>query len=110
MQNLNFFPYYEPLLARREKTTTFRLHRPTFQVGDRCVLTVGWQETDAKQLHEVHVRAIYEKKLKDLSADDFRGESPDCQSVEASQLVLGAIYRQVVSAEDSVWVVKFEHF
>lgn len=110
MKTLNFFPYYEPYLKSRAKTTTFRLPpREALSPGDEVMLTLGWTETEAKRLHRVRISAAYERVAKDLRPEDFQGESPDCQEPEGTRLVLGAIYRRVVAPTDVIWVIKFEH-
>lgn len=109
MQALNFFPYYEPFLVDKSKTTTFRLNRPAVLPGERVRLTVGWEAASALELHPACIERIYSKRVSELAIDDFDGESPDCTTKEAAQLVLSAIYRRVVRPQDEVWVVKFRH-
>src|SRR5690348_14078522 len=104
---LNFFPYYEPYLSSRTKKTTFRLNKPRVAPGDLIELTVGWEELKSEALHEAQVIEVYSKRLEQLADRDFDGESPDCRSREAAQLVLSAIYRRVVSARDEIWIIKF---
>lgn len=110
LKRLNFFPYYEPLLRGREKTTTFRVGGPLpFIVGERVMLTVGWGEQDGLELHPARIINAYRRKISELSRQDFEGESPDCRDPEATRLVLGAIYRTVLRNDDEIWVVKFRH-
>ncbi len=109
MQVLNFFPYYEPFLSDQSKTTTFRLNRPPFQPGEQVRLTIGWEVASARQLHLVQIERLYSKRLFELAADDFDGESPDCRTRDATRLVLSAIYRRTVQPQDEVWIVKFRH-
>lgn len=110
MQTLNFFPYYEPYLRDGRKTTTFRLGQPIhFLVGAEVLLTLGWDDKAVLPLHQVTIEKVYTKQICQLNALDFDGESPDCQSPETSALVLGAIYRKVLSLTDQIWVVKFSH-
>lgn len=110
MNTLNFFPYYESYLRRGIKTTTFRTTEPrAVSAGSEATLTIGWTEDDSKPLHKILITKIYSKKINDLTSEDFCGESPDCQTPETTRLVLGAIYRKVLSPDDLIWVVKFEH-
>jgi hypothetical protein len=109
MKTLNFFPFYERYLEQREKTTTFRLNPTAYVPGERVCLTVGWSEQNAKAVHEAEIVAVYPKNITDLTNDDFEGESPDCKNPEATALVLGCIYRTIVSPERQIWVVKFKH-
>ena len=110
MKTLNFFPFYEPYLLARTKTTTFRLPpRETLSPGDEVMLTVGWTEVEAKRLHKARISTTYERAASDLRSEDFEGESPDCQEPEATRLVLGAIYRRIVAPTDQIWIIKFKH-
>jgi len=77
--------------------------------GDRVVLTVGWDEEHARELHSGSIQGVYRRRIRDLTAYDFKGESPDCQSPEATRLVLGCIYRTVLAPDQEIWVIKFEH-
>ena len=111
MKQLNFFPYYEDLLMRRAKTTTFRVPSESNSVsqGERVRITVGWPGGPYKGLYGATVRTVYEKLIHDLNALDFSGESPDCQTPEATALVLSAIYKKVITVDTKVRVVKLEH-
>jgi hypothetical protein len=52
MKRLNFYPYYEPYLRSREKATTLRLRKPpALEEGDEVILSVGWDENEAIDLH-----------------------------------------------------------
>jgi hypothetical protein len=107
-KTLNFFPYYQKFLESGEKTTTLRLsNKEMLQVGDKVAITVGWEPDDAKLLHEVIITSVQRKSVSDLTLDDLLGESPDCQTPESAQLVLGCVYRRVVSKNDQVWIVRF---
>lgn len=110
MKRLNFYPFYEELLRSRKKTTTFRLGNPTLlKEGDDVILSIGWDETKVEDLHPAVVRAVYRRRICDLNELDFEGESPDCKSPRATRLALSCIYKTVLSENDEVWVVKFEH-
>ena len=109
VKRLNFFPYYEELLLKRVKTTTFRLIRPSLDEGERVMLSIGWEENSAIELHTALIRKIYPRLIGELNELDFDGESPDCKSVEATRLVLGCIYKTKLTLEDQIWVVKFDH-
>ena len=110
MEQLNFFPYYEELLRGRLKTTTFRVgDSSSFSKDEKVIITVGWEEVGAAHLHPARITSVYRRKIAELTEDDFRGESPDCQSREASRLVLSCLYRTVLPPDASVWVVKFNH-
>jgi hypothetical protein len=52
---------------------------------------------------------VYEKPIRDLNGDDFNGESPDCQTREATALVLSAIYRRSIGVSSIIRIIKFEH-
>lgn len=109
MKRLNFFPYYECLLRSRKKTTTFRLTRPSFEKGDKVMLSIGWEKDNASDLHLCIIKDLYVRRIGDLNEYDFEGESPDCRSVEATRLVLSCIYRTILKPTDHIWVVKFDH-
>lgn len=110
MKRLNFYPFYEKYLRSRKKTTTFRLtDHASFKEGDDVMLSIGWEENSAIDLHPGQIRKVYCRRIRDLNELDFEGESPDCKSPEAAKLVLSCIYRTVVSDDDEVWVVKFDH-
>jgi hypothetical protein len=110
VKRLNFYPYYEPYLRARQKTTTLRLHKPMdLQEGEQVILSVGWDEKSVVDLHRAKIRKIYPQRVDELSMDDLEGESPDCTSADAARLVLSSIYRIVVRGDDEIWVVKFDH-
>jgi len=111
MKQLNFSPYYEDLLVRGAKTTTFRIPSGSnsFSEGERVRITVGWPGGPYQELHAATVTSVYEKNIHELNALDFSGESPDCTTPEATALVLSAIYKQVITVNAKVRVVKFEH-
>lgn len=110
MKRLNFYPFYEEYLRSRKKTTTIRLtNYGCFKEGDDVILSTGWEESSAIDLHPGRIREVYRRRIKDLNEFDFEGESPDCKSPEATKLALSCIYRTVVSDDDEVWVVKFDH-
>jgi len=62
-----------------------------------------------QELHGATVTSVYEKSIHELNALDFSGESPDCKTPEATALVLSAIYKQVITVDAKVRVVKFAH-
>jgi len=72
-------------------------------------ITIGWNEASAIPIGLVVIREVYEKHLRDLTENDFEGESPDCKSIESAKLVLSCIYKVSLDDNDKVWVVKFEH-
>ena len=111
MKQLNFSPYYEDLLVRKAKTTTFRIPSlsNSFVQGERVRITVGWPGGPCQELHGATVTSVYEKPIHELDALDFSGESPDCQTPEATALVLSAIYKKVITVNAKVRVVRFEH-
>jgi len=109
MKRLNFFPYYEELLGSRAKTTTLRLHPPGIEPGEEVMLTVGWDEPGAAELHTARVESVFTRRLGDLTDEDLAGESPDCLTSASALYVLSCIYRQILSEERIVWVVKFSH-
>ena len=104
MKRVNFYPFYEDYLRSREKTTTFRLNnRASFKECEEVVISAGWEEDKAIDLHAGIISKVYRRRIKDLNETDFEGESPDCRSVEAAKLVLSCIYRTVLSDSDEVW-------
>jgi hypothetical protein len=111
MKRLNFYPYYRQLLVDRVKTTTLRLKSAqSFESGEDVILSVGWPETGSlEDLHGAKIERVYLKRIRDLGAEDLRGESPDCITQEAVPYVLGAIYRRMVHLDDEVSVIKFCH-
>ncbi len=110
MKRLNFYPYYEPYLGSREKATTLRLRKPpALEEGDEVILSVGWDENEAIDLHGGKISKVYRRRIDQLSQEDLEGESPDCNTRAAARLVLSSIYRTVVNPDDEVWVVKFDH-
>lgn len=110
MKRLNFYPYYKEYLTSQLKTTTFRLHAPVqIQEGDEVMLSVGWNEDEANDIHPARITKVYRKRILDLIESDFDGESPDCKSPEASMLVLSCIYKTVLTQKNYVWIVKFIH-
>jgi hypothetical protein len=110
MATINFYPFYEPYLREGRKKTTFRMGDYShFRVGDQVMITIGWNVGEEVPLFPAVIGKIYRRRIKDLLPDDFCGESPDCTSQEAARLVLGSIYRRVVTPEDFVWVIKFDY-
>src|SRR5947209_4443094 len=110
MKQLNFFPYYVDLLAQGLKTTTLRLSPAApFTAGDAVTITSGWAEAAADVVRSGRIEAVYERRIQELTPEDLRGESPDCLSAAAAQLVLGCIYRTALLPESTVWVVKFAY-
>ena len=110
LKNLNFYPYYEPYLRSRAKTTTFRIaQRAPFQTREKLPITIGWDEANSAPIGFALIREVYEKPLRDLTEEDFAGESPDCRSIESAKLVLSCTYKASIDDNDKIWVVKFEH-
>ena len=109
-KRLNFYPFYEEYLRSQKKTTTFRLaSHPPFKQGDKVMLSIGWEENKAVDLHQALIKEVYRRRIRNLNESDFEGESPDCKSPEATKLVLSCIYKTVLSDMDEVWVLKFDH-
>ena len=110
MKRLNFYPFYEDYLRSREKTTTLRLNnRASLREGEEVIISVGWEEDKAIDLHAGIIRKVYPRRVKDLNETDLEGESPDCRSPETAKLVLSCIYKTVLNGSDEIWVVKFDH-
>lgn len=109
MKQLNFFPYYRELLRSKVKTTTLRLHSPGVNEGEEVMLTVGWEEPSAAELHGARVENVYQRRIGDLTDGDLAGESPDCLNPASALYVMSCIYREVLSEDTNVWVVKFSH-
>lgn len=72
-------------------------------------ITIGWDESSAAPIGFAMIREVYERSLRDLTKNDFEGESPDCKSIESAKLVLSCIYKVSLNDNDKIWVVKFEH-
>lgn len=110
MQRLNFYPIYETYLRAKKKTTTLRLgNYSLLRPGDEVLLSIGWEEDKATPLHPGVIKAVYRRRIDELNNEDFRGESPDCKTVETAKLALGCIYKTTISDSDEVWVIKFDH-
>ena len=109
MKQLNFLPFYRPLLLSEEKTTTFRIPGATnlLMPGEKIQLTVGWPPGPFDTVGVATVAHVYEKAISELTNEDFTGESPDCQTQAATVLVLSAIYRTVLTPETRIRIVKF---
>ena len=74
------------------------------------MLTTGWpDEKRFEELHPATIESVQEKKIAELTENDLVGESLDCLAVIAVPYVLGAIYRKVLTPDDSVVVIKFRH-
>jgi len=107
---LNFFPYYENLIRSKIKTTTFRLcNGSRYKEGDEVMLSIGWDEKKAFNLHKARISMVYSRRIRELNDFDFEGESPDCKSQEAAILVLGCIYKIVLTIDDEICIIKFIH-
>lgn len=110
MKQLNFYPIYETILRERRKTATLRIgNREGLATGEIASLTVGWDHENARILRAVIIEAVYRKKIGELSPEDLKGESPDCATAEAAAMVVGCVYRTVLSSMDEVTVIKFKH-
>lgn len=114
MTSLNFCPYYEQLLRRKEKYTTIRLgdRRSDYRVGDIVTITIGWNEQDESDITwigKAQVIDVMYKPVKDITIDDLEGESPDCSSKQSVPYVLSAIYRRVVTDNDFVTIIRWKY-
>jgi len=114
MTALNFHPYYEQLIKRKEKYTTIRLgdKRSEYRVGDIVTITVGWDEkseNDVTELCKAHITSVLYKTIKNITENDLEGESPDCSSKESVPYVLSAIYRRVVTDNDFVTIIRWKY-
>jgi hypothetical protein len=110
LKRLNFYPYYEEMLRSRIKTTTFRLSKGArFKEDDEVMISLGWDEKKAIDLHKVRIKMVYFRRIRELNDFDFEGESPDCKSQESTRLVLGCIYKTILTLEDEICVIKFKH-
>ena len=108
---LNFFPQYEELLSSKVKSATARLGDASqrFQIGQKVELTVGWDLENAKAIADGVIKDLLVKKLKDVTAHDLEGESPDCSDRNTMKLVLSSIYRTVVTDNDCVSIIKWRY-
>ena len=114
MTNLNFYPYYEQLLRRKEKYTTIRLgdRRSDYHVGDIVTITIGWNEKSESNITPICKAQIIDvmyKPVKNIIVDDLKGESPDCSLKESIPFVLSAIYRRVVTEKDYVTIIRWKY-
>lgn len=111
---LNFFPYYEELLANRNKFTTLRLgdRRNDYRINDLVDITVGWggnnNEKD-KAIAAGKITFVDCKPINKLTERDLEGESPDCRHVESVKYVLGSIYRSTVKDSDLITIIKWRY-
>ena len=114
MTNLNFHPYYEQLLKKKEKYTTIRLgdRRSDYPVGEIVTITVGWNKkkaSDMTPICEARIIDVSYKRVKDISVGDLEGESPDCSLKDSVPYVLSAIYRRVVTKNDYVTIIRWKY-
>lgn len=114
MTSLNFYPYYERLLRRKEKYTTIRLgdRRSEYNVGDLVTITVGWDEknkSDIKSIGRAQITHVVYKPVKDITKRDLKGESPDCSSKKSVPYVLSAIYRRVITDNNFVTIIRWKY-
>jgi len=110
MKQLNFYPIYETILREFRKTVTLRIgNREGLAAGEIVSLTVGWDHEHARTLRTVKIEAVYSKKIGELLPEDLEGESPDCATAEAAAMVVGCVYKTVLSSMDAVTVIKFKH-
>lgn len=114
MTNLNFHPYYEQLLKKKEKHTTIRLgdRRSEYHIGDLVTITVGWDEknkSETKSICKAQIVDVVYKPVKDITTKDLEGESPDCSSKESVPYVLSAIYRRVITNNDFVTIIRWKY-
>src|SRR2546427_539249 len=108
---LNFFPQYEELLSSKMKSATVRLGdaRLRFHIGQRVLITVGWDQKNGKIVTYGILNELFVKRLKDITDRDLLGESPDCVNRDAVKYVLSSIYRTVVTDNDYVSVIKWQY-
>jgi hypothetical protein len=112
MTALNFYPYYEQLLKRREKHATIRPgdRRSEYHVGDIITITVGWgKENEPKEIGKAQITNVQYKTMRNIAENDLEGESPDCSSKEAIPYVLSAIYQRVLTESDFVTIIHWKY-
>lgn len=114
MTNLNFYPYYEQLLRKKEKYATIRVGNKLalYHVGDFITITVGWDEKDKKNIKSISrakIIAVDCKPIKDITKKDLEGESPDCSSKKSVPYVLSSIYRRVITNDDLVTIIRWKY-
>lgn len=109
--SLNFHPYYEELLKKRLKTKTIRLGDESrkYKKGQVFTLTCGWTENNTVVVGRAMILDVLVAPLSSLKDSDLDGESPDCLTVKAVPYVLSAIYRQVVSADDTITMLQWTY-
>ena len=108
---LHFYPYYESLLRKRKKWTTIRLGNECdkHHTGDVVTITIGWSEDNAVPICKAQITDVIYKKIKDITPEDLKGESPDCQRKVAVPYVLSAIYRKTVTNDDFVTIIHWSY-
>lgn len=108
---LHFYPYYESLLRKRKKWTTIRLGNDCdkHHKGDIVTITIGWNEDNAVPICKAQITDVTYKKIKDITAKDLKGESPDCQRKVAVPYVLSAIYRKTVTNNDFITIIHWSY-
>lgn len=114
MTNLNFHPYYEQLLRKKEKFTTIRLgdRRSEFHVGDIVTITIAWDDSNEKNImsiNNVKIIDVVYKQIQNITDNDLIGESPDCISSKALPYVLSGIYRTLVKDNDFVTILRWKY-
>lgn len=112
MKTMNYFPFYNTLLSSKQMTTGFRLSDKTklYEIGEKIKLTTGWNQDNMpkKNIGEIEITEIKYKQLNELTDEDFKGQSPECNNLERAILCLSAIYKKEVSAADKVTVIKWK--
>lgn len=111
MKQLNLYPYYENLIQSKTKTTTIRLGDRTnkYEVGDVVVITVGWDEKEAKEIAQASIMNVKMKKINELNDLDLNGESPDCVFKDSVKYVMSSIYKTIVNDDDYVTIIKWRY-
>lgn len=110
MRALNFYSsVYHGFLVSRDKTCTIRLGDKThkYQDGDVVLVTYGDKFKTRKKLFTAIIDQVRVKKIRDLTADDLRGENPEMSRPSDAVEFLRNIYTDPIDLDSTVTVVHF---
>jgi len=114
---------YKPLLEAQKMTAALRPGnrqyphpKGTFAGQDAriVILKTPGDDNGRKAIldsigRNIEITEVRTKKIGDLTAEDFTGMSPDCQSVEAAKYHLGLIYNILFSDENEVSIIRWRY-
>lgn len=110
MHALNFYSsVYHGRLVCRKKNCTIRLgdKRSKYGEGDVVLVTYGDRFCKRKKVFTAVIDRVAVKKVRELDADDLRGENPDMGTPQEAAELLSRIYQRPVGLDDQVSVVYF---